>query len=115
MRNCEPLREEPYLIEPADEAAGIVRISPFALALRLEKMHMNAPLPPCRGFGNRCHELIAAPLRRDRPVLDGKQRVLERGNGIDPGQLLGFGTSTMDSVRSLKLLSSAAAMGAGSP
>jgi hypothetical protein len=28
-------------------------------------------------------------LRRNRPVLDGKQRVLERGNGIDPGQLLG--------------------------
>jgi len=30
---------------------------------------------------------VATPLRRNRPILDMEQRMLESGNGVDPRQL----------------------------
>src|SRR5215472_405680 len=51
-------------------------------------MHVNATSAACRGFSNIREQGVTTPLRRNRPILDMEQRMLESGNGVDPCQLI---------------------------
>src|ERR1700739_3033323 len=88
MRDRKPIRKKSDLIELADQSVRILRISPFPLPLRLEKMHVDAPMLQRRGFCNAREQVVAAPLRCHRSVLDLKPRVWEFRDLVYPGQLL---------------------------
>src|SRR5262249_49697733 len=51
-------------------------------------MHVNAPSASRRGFSNAREQRVATPLRRNRPILDMEERMLESDNGVDPCQLI---------------------------